>query len=148
MKLILGFFAGAVWGVFGAFLNHWILGRALSGGKDGRVLGANVLRAAVDLALLAVIVLARNALPFSFEMALAGAAAAMGMMGIWFAFRTAAEGKPDPHGGGRRREEGRKQGRLEMSRPFVPYPFSLTVRAACRPDRSACRRSAGRRGCI
>ena len=70
--------------------------RALTAGRDGRVMGANLLRVLVDLVFLTLIVLARKALPFSYEMALAGAAAAIGMMGIYFAFRTAgADAKND-----------------------------------------------------
>ena len=90
MKLLLGFLAGAAWGVLGACLNNCLLGRALASGRAGKLLGTHVLRAAVDLALLAVIVLLRDLLPFPFEMALAGAVSAIGMMGIYFAFRTAA----------------------------------------------------------
>ena len=88
MKLLLGFFAGALWGVGCACLNNLVLNRALTAGRDGKLMGANLLRALVDLVFLALIVLARKALPFSYEMALAGAAAAIGMMGIYFAFRT------------------------------------------------------------
>ena len=88
-KLVLGFLAGAVWGVVCSCLNNLVLNRALTAGRDGRVMGANLLRVLVDLVFLALIVLARKALPFSYEMALAGAAAAIGMMGIYFAFRTA-----------------------------------------------------------
>lgn len=99
MGYVIGFLAGAVWGVFGAWLNNRVLGRALRRGRDKSVLGANLLRAAVDLLLLAAVVLARNVLPFRYEMALAGTVAAIGMMGIYYAFRSAAgkdeEGKPD-----------------------------------------------------
>ena len=63
MRYVLGFLAGALWGVLGACLNNAVLGRALRGGRDRAVLGANLLRALVDLLLLAVIVLARGALP-------------------------------------------------------------------------------------
>ncbi len=89
MRYLIGFVVGALWGVLGACFNNWILGRALAAGRDRRLLGANFLRALVDLALLAAIVLLRGALPFSYEMALAGTVAALGMMGIYFAFRTA-----------------------------------------------------------
>ena len=44
----------------------------------------------VGLLLLAAVVLARNVLPFRYEMALAGTVSALGMMGIYFAFRTAS----------------------------------------------------------
>ena len=89
MSYVFGFLAGAVWGVLGACLNHAVLGRALRGG-DRSVLGANLLRALIDLALLAAVVLARSVLPFRYEMALAGTVSALGMMGICFAFRTAS----------------------------------------------------------
>ena len=89
MGYVIGFLAGAVWGVLGACLNHCVLGRALRGG-DKNVLGANLLRALIDLALLAAVVLARKVLPFRYEMALAGTVSALGMMGIYFAFRTAS----------------------------------------------------------
>ena len=97
MRYVLGFLAGAVWGVLGACLNNALLGRALRGGRDKSVLGANLLRALVDLLLLAAVVLARNALPFRYEMALAGTVSALGVMGIYFAFRRAAgkEGAPE-----------------------------------------------------
>ena len=91
MKLILAFFVGAVWGVLCAYLNMIVLRRALQSGRGGKMMSAHVLRGLIDLALLAVIVLLRNVLPFPFEMALAGAVSAMGMMGIYFAFRTAAD---------------------------------------------------------
>ena len=96
MRYVLGFLAGAVWGVLGACPNNALLGRALRGG-DKSVLGANLLRALVDLLLLAAVVLARNALPFRYEMALAGTVSALGMMGIYFAFRRAAgkDGAPE-----------------------------------------------------
>ena len=89
MGYVIGFLAGAVWGVLGACLNHFVLGRALRGG-DGKVLGANFLRVLTDLVLLAAVVLARRALPFPYEMALAGTVSALGMTGIFFAFRSAA----------------------------------------------------------
>ncbi len=91
MGYVVGFLAGAAWGVLGACLNHFVLGRALGGG-DRKVLGANLLRVLTDLVLLAVVVLARKALPFPYEMALAGTVSALGMTGIYFAFRTAAGG--------------------------------------------------------
>ena len=90
MRYILGFLAGAVWGVLGACLNNAVLGRALRCGRDKSVLGANILRALIDLLLLAAIVLLRGVLPFRYEMALAGTVSALGMMGIYFAFRRAA----------------------------------------------------------
>jgi hypothetical protein len=90
MRYVLGFLAGAVWGVLGACLNNAVLGRALRSGKDDAVLRANLLRALVDLLLLAAVVLARGVLPFRYEMALAGTVSALGMMGIYFAFRTAS----------------------------------------------------------
>lgn len=89
MGYVIGFLAGAVWGALGACLNHFLLGRALRRG-DGKVLGANVLRVLIDLALLAAVVLARDVLPFRYEMALAGTVSALGMLGIYFAFRTAS----------------------------------------------------------
>ena len=89
MGYVIGFLAGAVWGALGACLNHCVLGRALRQG-DGKVLGANLLRGLVDLALLAAVGLARKALPVPYEMALAGTVSALGMLGIYFAFRTAS----------------------------------------------------------
>ena len=98
MRYVLGFLAGLVWGVLGACLNHFVLGRALRGG-DRRVLGANLLRVLIDFILLAAVVLARGALPFPYEMALAGTVSALGMMGIYFAFRRAAgkDGAPEEY---------------------------------------------------
>ena len=89
MRYVFGFLAGAVWGVLGACLNQFILTQALRQG-DKRTLGANLLRAVTDLLLLALVVMARGVLPFSWEMALAGTVSALGMMGICFAFRSAS----------------------------------------------------------
>lgn len=89
MRYVLGFLAGLVWGVLGACLNQFILTRALRQG-DRRTLGANILRAVTDLALLAVVVLLREVLPFRWEMTLAGTVSALGLMGIYFAFRSAS----------------------------------------------------------
>ena len=89
MRYVLGFLAGLVWGVLGACLNQFILTRALRQG-DRRTLGANILRAVTDLLLLAVVVLLRDVLPFRWEMTLAGTVSALGLMGIYFAFRSAS----------------------------------------------------------
>ena len=89
MGYVIGFLAGALWGALGACLNHLCLGKALRQG-DRKVLGANLLRVLIDLALLAAVVLARNVLPFPYEMALAGTVSALGLLGICFAFRTAS----------------------------------------------------------
>ena len=89
MRYVLGFLAGLVWGVLGACLNQLVLTRALRQG-DRRTLGANILRAVTDLLLLAVVVLLREVLPFRWEMTLAGTVSALGLMGIYFAFRSAS----------------------------------------------------------
>ena len=93
MPYLLGFLAGAALGVLAACLNNFILVRALRAGRDGPVLRANLLRALVDMGMLALIVLLRERLPFRYEMAMTGAVAALGIAGICYAFRSAGGGK-------------------------------------------------------
>ena len=52
---------------------------------------ANLLRITVDIVLLGIIVLVRNLIPFSFELALVGTVAALSIVNIVFAFKMAAK---------------------------------------------------------
>ena len=51
----------------------------------------NLLRITVDIVLLGTIVLVRDLIPFSFELALVGTAAALSIVNIVFAFKMAAK---------------------------------------------------------
>ena len=72
MKYVIGALVGIVWGCIGAFINCSITKAAIKKNKDSAMLIANLLRITVDIVLLGIIVLMRNLIPFSFELALVG----------------------------------------------------------------------------
>ena len=76
MKYVIGALVGIIWGCIGAFINCSITKAAIKKNKDSAMLIANLLRITVDIVLLGIIVLVRNLIPFSFELALVGTVAA------------------------------------------------------------------------
>lgn len=90
MKYLIGALAGLVWGSLAALLNAFITKKALETGNDKMMLASNFLRMLVDVAALGLVFLLRNVLPFSFEAALVGTAAALSLLMIVFAFKMAA----------------------------------------------------------
>ncbi|MBQ9687243.1 MAG: hypothetical protein IJV41_11990 [Oscillospiraceae bacterium] len=93
MNYVIGILAGVVWGGLGALLNNLLLKKTVAGGNTQRVFAVFLTRTVLDVAFLAVIVLARHLLPFSYEMALVGTAGTLGLSSTWLAFRHAA-GEP------------------------------------------------------
>ena len=91
MKYLIGALAGLVWGCIGAVVNFSITKKALKKGSSAALLSSNILRVIVDIILLAVIVLLRKSLPFSYEIALVGTISALSLANIFFAFRNASE---------------------------------------------------------
>ena len=91
MKYVIGALIGIVWGCIGAFINCSITKAAIKKNKDSAMLIANLLRITVDIVLLGIIVLMRNLIPFSFELALVGTVAALSIVNIVFAFKMAAK---------------------------------------------------------
>lgn len=90
MKYVTGALAGLVWGSLAALLNGFITKKALSKGNDKLMLASNFLRMLVDIAALGAVFLLRKVLPFSFEAALVGTAAALSLLMIVFAYKMAA----------------------------------------------------------
>ena len=90
MKYLIGAAAGLVWGSLAALLNAFITKKALNNGSDKLLLASNALRVLVDVAALGTVFLLRKVLPFSFEAALVGTAAALSLLMIVFAYKMAA----------------------------------------------------------
>ena len=90
MKYLIGAVAGLIWGSLAALLNAFITKKALNKGSDKLMLASNALRMLVDVAALGMVFLLRKVLPFSFEAALVGAAAALSLLMIVFAYKMAA----------------------------------------------------------
>lgn len=95
MKYVYGALAGLVWGALAALLNGYISKRAMQKEKASAMMGANLVRTAVDVAALAAVLLLRNVLPFSFEAALVGTALSLSMLTIVIAFQLSRPDKPD-----------------------------------------------------
>lgn len=90
MKYVTGALAGLVWGSLAALLNAFITKKALEKGNDKLMLASNFLRTLVDIVALGTVFLLRKVLPFSFEAALVGTAAALSLLMIVFAYKMAA----------------------------------------------------------
>ena len=86
MGYVLGALAGLVWGALAACLNAVISKKAMQKNTAPAMLIANLLRTVVDIAALGSIFLLRNVLPFRYEGALVGAAVALSMVMILFAY--------------------------------------------------------------
>lgn len=93
MTYFIGALAGLIWGALGAFAEYGINLRAVKKSSAKAMLGANILRVLIDLALLAAVFLLRDTLPFSFVTTLIGSAASLALLGIVFAFRIAGMGE-------------------------------------------------------
>lgn len=90
MKYVLGALAGLMWGALAALLNAFITKKALDKNSNKGMLLSNFLRLLVDVAALGAVFLLRKVLPFSFEAAIVGTAAALSLLMIVFAYRMAA----------------------------------------------------------
>jgi len=89
MKYVLGLLAGLVWGALAALLNGYITKNAVKKGSVKAMGLSNTLRLLVDVVALVAVFLLKDVLPFSVEMALAGTAAALGLLSVVFAYKIA-----------------------------------------------------------
>ena len=89
MIVVFSVIAGLVWGGIFALINAFLTKKMVSGG-EGQVSSLSLVRTLIDAFALAVIYFTRNLLPLRFEVTLISAAAAMSLIGIVVAFRTAA----------------------------------------------------------
>ena len=87
MKYVIGVLAGLAWGALIAWVNSLISRKALEKNSEKAMLTANLCRTLLDVAALGAVFLGRKALPFSFEAAVCGTAAALGLLTVYFAFR-------------------------------------------------------------
>ncbi len=87
MKYVIGAVAGLLWGALVACINAWINKQALRKNSTKAVMAASLGRTCVDIAALGAVFLLRNVLPFNFEAAIAGTAASLGLLTVYFAFR-------------------------------------------------------------
>ena len=89
MIVVFSVIAGLVWGGIFALINAFLTKKMVSGG-EGQVSSLSLVRTLIDAFALAVIYFTRSLLPLRFEVTLISAAAAMSLIGIVVAFRTAA----------------------------------------------------------
>ena len=87
MSYVWGALAGLAWGALAAFINYRINRAALKKNSNKALMGSNAARMAVDLAALGAVYLLRKRLPFSFEATIIGAAIALSLLTIVFAYR-------------------------------------------------------------
>ena len=106
MKYVIGAVMGLAWGALIAWLNSLINRKALQKNSTKAMLNANFCRTLIDLAALGSVFLLRNVLPGNFEATIAGTAASLGLLTVYYAFRLSRpEPKPDEN---RDREEERR----------------------------------------
>lgn len=94
MAYVLGAVCGLIWGAAAAFLNFTISKRSIAKNSTSAILGANVLRVAVDLVALGAVFLLRRVLPFRYEATLIATALAMSMVTIVLAYRMSMDLRP------------------------------------------------------
>ena len=87
MKYVIGAVVGLLWGTLVAWLNYQINKKALEKNSTKAMFTANFSRTLIDFVALGVVFLLRSVLPFSFEATIAGTAASLGLLTVYFAFR-------------------------------------------------------------
>ena len=87
MNYLIGAVVGLLWGALIAWLNSLINKKAIEKTSAKALMTASIARTVIDIAALGAIFLLRNVLPFSFEAALVGTAASLGLLTVYFAFR-------------------------------------------------------------
>ena len=92
MKYVIGAVMGLLWGALIAWLNSLINKRAIQKNNTKAVMSASLSRTFIDIAALGAVFLLRNVLPGNFEATIAGTAASLGLLTVFFAFRLA---RPD-----------------------------------------------------
>ena len=93
MKYVIGAIVGLLWGAVVAWLNSRINKNAIAKNDTKAMMGASMSRTAIDLVALGAVFLLRNILPFNFEATIAGTAASLGLLTVFFAFQLS---KPEP----------------------------------------------------
>ena len=83
---LIAIFSGLLWGTLAAFVNSRIAAAALEKNDAKAAKRARRLQMLVDIAALAVIVLLKDILPFSFELALVSAIISMSVLTIVLLF--------------------------------------------------------------
>ncbi len=94
MEYLIGAVVGLLWGALIAWLNSRINKKAIAKNDTKAIMTANMIRMAIDVAALAAVFLLRKVLPWNFEATIAGTAASLGLLTVYFAFRLSKpEGK-------------------------------------------------------
>ena len=87
MKYVIGAVMGLLWGALVAWLNSRINRNAVRKNSTKAIMTANLARTLIDVAALGSVFLLRNSLPGNFEATIAGTAASLGLLTVYFAFR-------------------------------------------------------------
>ena len=87
MEYLIGAVVGLLWGALIAWLNSRINKKAIAKNDTKAIMTANMIRMAIDVAALAAVFLLRKVLPWNFEATIAGTAASLGLLTVYFAFR-------------------------------------------------------------
>ena len=93
MKYVIGAIVGLLWGALIAWLNSRINKNAIAKNDTKAMMEASLGRTVIDVAALGAVFLLRNVLPFNFEATIAGTAASLGLLTVFFAFQLS---KPEP----------------------------------------------------
>ena len=97
MKYVIGAIVGLLWGALVAWLNSRInkiaIGKNDTKAMMEAMMEASLGRTVIDVAALGAVFLLRNVLPFNFEATIAGTAASLGLLTVFFAFQLS---KPEP----------------------------------------------------
>ena len=87
MKYVIGVIVGLLWGALVAWLNSRINKIAIGKNDTKAMMEASLGRTVIDVAALGAVFLLRNILPFNFEATIAGTAASLGLLTVFFAFQ-------------------------------------------------------------
>ena len=99
MNYVVGAAVGLLWGAVIAWVNSRINKKAITKNTTKALMKANLRRTGLDIFGLGLVFLLRNVLPFSFEAAIVGTAASLGLLTVYFAFRLSRpEAKPKNDG--------------------------------------------------
>ncbi len=93
MKYVIGAIVGLLWGALAACLNARNNKSAIRKPDPKAMMEASLGRTFIDVAALGLVFLLRNILPFNFEATIAGTAASLGLLTVFFAFQLS---KPEP----------------------------------------------------
>ena len=89
MSFVLGLLAGLVWGALAALLNGFISKKCVEKNTASAMSAANIAKIVIDIGSLAVVLLLKPYLPFSFEGAIIGTVIALSMLTILISYHIA-----------------------------------------------------------